>query len=77
MARYKSARVGERGEPKPRCCVCGSEDVCAKIEGKFYCYKCGSRIIVEHSRRIVEELVAKYLGEKLLTQDDPFNWGGG
>lgn len=49
--------------PEPRCSVCGSRDVFAKIEGKYYCFKCGSRLVIEHSKKIVEEYVKKYIGD--------------
>jgi ribosomal protein S27AE len=52
----------EHGE-KPRCSICGSPDVVAKIEGKYYCYKCGSKIVLEHSTKIVREYVEKYITE--------------
>jgi len=41
--------------------MCGSRDVIAKIEGKYYCYKCGSRIIKEHMDKVLEELRRKGL----------------
>jgi len=28
-----------------KCCICGSRDVLALIEGKYYCYRCGSKVI--------------------------------
>ena len=44
-----------------RCSVCGSEEVMAKIEGKYYCFKCGSKVIKEHMDRVIEELKRKGL----------------
>ncbi|MCD6458019.1 MAG: hypothetical protein DRJ44_03800 [Thermoprotei archaeon] len=35
---------------KAKCSVCGSEKVLAKINGKYYCFKCGSKIIDQHIR---------------------------
>ncbi|RLE83607.1 MAG: hypothetical protein DRJ41_04615 [Thermoprotei archaeon] len=44
-----------------RCSVCGSKEVMAKIEGKYYCFKCGSKVIKEHMDRVIEELKRKGL----------------
>lgn len=41
--------------------MCGSPDVVAKIEGKYYCFKCGTALILENSRRMLKELKKKYL----------------
>lgn len=30
-----------------KCVICGSKNIMAKIEGKYYCHKCGSKIIRE------------------------------
>ena len=40
--------------PKYRCSVCGSPHVMAKIGGNYYCFKCGSKIVIEHARRVIE-----------------------
>jgi DNA-directed RNA polymerase subunit RPC12/RpoP len=48
---------------KPKCSICGSPDVVAKIEGKYYCFRCGSKIVLEHSTKIVREYVEKYITE--------------
>ena len=44
-----------------RCAACGSLNVVAKIEGKYYCFKCGSAVILENSKRMLQELKKKYL----------------
>lgn len=33
----------------------------AKIEGKYYCYKCGSHVIKEHMDKVLEDLRKKGL----------------
>lgn len=67
MASKKDAADTTASNPehveKPRCSICGSPDVVAKIEGKYYCYKCGSKIVLEHSTKIVREYVEKYITE--------------
>jgi len=30
-----------------KCVVCGSRNIMAKIEGKYYCFNCGSKIVRE------------------------------
>jgi DNA-directed RNA polymerase subunit RPC12/RpoP len=52
-----------RAEGNPRCSICGSPKIYAKIEGKYYCFECGSRIILEHSTKVVKEYVQKYISE--------------
>jgi len=44
-------------EPRSRlsCKICGSSDIMAKISGEYYCYKCGSKIILENVRKQIEE----------------------
>ncbi|MCC6058972.1 MAG: TFIIB-type zinc finger domain-containing protein [Thermofilum sp.] len=49
------------GRKALRCAVCGSPDVVAKIEGKYYCFKCGSALILENSKKMLQELKRKYL----------------
>jgi len=44
-----------------RCSVCGSPNVVAKIEGKYYCYECGAKLLRENSRKMLEHLKKKYL----------------
>lgn len=44
-----------------RCSVCGSQEVAAKIEGKYYCFKCGAQLLRENSRKLLEYLKKKYL----------------
>uniref|UniRef100_A0A7J3X867 RRN7-type domain-containing protein n=1 Tax=Thermofilum pendens TaxID=2269 RepID=A0A7J3X867_THEPE len=44
-----------------RCAACGSLNVVAKIEGKYYCFRCGSTVILENSKRMLQELKKKYL----------------
>ena len=39
-----------------RCSVCGSRDVLAKIEGKYYCFKCGAKILNDHLRKQVKRM---------------------
>jgi len=34
-----------------KCSICGSREVLAKIEGKYYCFKCGAKILREHLRK--------------------------
>lgn len=51
-----------RNSTRPRCRICGSEDVIAKIDGEYYCAKCGMDIVLEHSRKIVESYERRYLG---------------
>ncbi len=46
-----------------RCEVCGSREVMGKIRGKYYCFKCGSRIIREHTERLLRELSEKGIVE--------------
>jgi len=45
-----------------RCSVCGSPHVTAKIGGKYYCFKCGSKIVMEHAWRVIENY-KKTIGE--------------
>ncbi len=26
----------------------------AKISGKYYCFKCGSKIVIRHARKVIE-----------------------
>jgi len=33
----------------------------AKIEGKYYCFKCGSALILESFKKTLQELKRKYL----------------
>lgn len=40
---------------KRTCEICGSPNIFAKIEGKYYCFKCGSRLVLEHARKIVKQ----------------------
>ncbi|MEM0093996.1 MAG: TFIIB-type zinc finger domain-containing protein [Thermofilum sp.] len=44
-----------------RCSVCGSPEVAAKIEGKYYCRECGAKLLRENSKRLLEYLKKKYL----------------
>lgn len=37
-----------------RCVICGSPDVMAKIDGKYYCAYCGSRVVKENVLRQIE-----------------------
>lgn len=37
------------------CKICGSSDIMAKISGEYYCYKCGTKIILENVRKQIEE----------------------
>ncbi|WP_191118489.1 hypothetical protein [Infirmifilum uzonense] len=46
---------------KPRCKICGSENVVAKIEGEYYCAVCGMQLVLDHSRVIVENYEKKFL----------------
>lgn len=46
-----------------KCSVCGSRKVAAKIKGKYYCYECGARIMMEHVDRLIKELREKGLIE--------------
>ncbi|RLE62911.1 MAG: hypothetical protein DRJ49_02020 [Thermoprotei archaeon] len=39
-----------------KCSICGSKDVIALIEGKYYCFKCGSKIVERHVLKQLEEL---------------------
>lgn len=48
-------------DEKVRCKICGSDDVVAKINGEYYCAKCGMQLILEHSKHIVEDYEKKYL----------------
>ena len=48
----EGAGLNRRGDV--RCAVCGSRDVMAEIEGKFYCFKCGSKIVRENVLRQIE-----------------------
>ncbi|MEZ0345624.1 MAG: hypothetical protein ABWK01_03660 [Infirmifilum sp.] len=43
------------------CKKCGSENVIAKINGEYYCAKCGMELILNHSRIIVENYEKRYL----------------
>lgn len=37
-----------------KCVVCGSPNVMAKINGKYYCSNCGSKIVRENVLRQIE-----------------------
>ncbi len=56
----ETRRIGEeagtqsRAPKNPRCCICGSSEVLAEIDGKFYCLKCGAKIVKEHVLRQIE-----------------------
>lgn len=41
---------------KAKCSLCGSPEVMAKINGKYYCYRCGSKIVNTHIEKLIEEL---------------------
>lgn len=43
-----------RAPREKKCCICGSEEVLAEIDGKLYCWKCGMKIIKEHVLRQIE-----------------------
>ena len=60
---YRSLSVeeGVAGGGDIRCSVCGSPNVAAKIEGKYYCYECGAKLLRENSRKMLELLKRKYL----------------
>jgi len=45
-----------------RCSVCGSTKVMAKIAGKYYCFQCGSKIVISHSRKVID-VYKKTIGE--------------
>ncbi|HDI75178.1 MAG: hypothetical protein DRJ52_00405 [Thermoprotei archaeon] len=45
----------ERGSRKIHCSICG-KPASAVIEGKAYCYECGSKIVRERLRAQLEEL---------------------
>jgi len=38
------------------CCMCGSKRVIAVIGGKYYCFKCGSKIVQDHVLRYIDLL---------------------
>lgn len=45
-----------------KCCVCGSREVLAKIGGKYYCAKCGRKVVMEHllaQIKVLEKSVLK------------------
>ncbi len=42
-----------------KCSVCGSPNVMAKIRGRYYCYKCGARLMQEHVTKLLESLREK------------------
>ncbi|MEM2218372.1 MAG: hypothetical protein QW731_08380 [Thermofilaceae archaeon] len=44
-----------------KCNICGKEIAVAKIEGKYYCYSCGSQLLKEHVLRLLKELERKGL----------------
>ncbi|RLE64755.1 MAG: hypothetical protein DRJ38_04965 [Thermoprotei archaeon] len=39
-----------------KCSICGSREVLAKIEGKYYCFKCGAKILNEHIKRQIKRM---------------------
>ena len=47
------------GSVEAKCCKCGSKKVLAKIQGKYYCYKCGSELLREHIARQLRELAER------------------
>jgi len=44
-----------------KCSICGSKNVIAIINGKYYCYKCGSKIVNKHVLKVLEEYSKKGL----------------
>jgi len=44
-----------------RCEECGSPNVVARIMGKYYCFKCGSKIVKEHLRKQISIMKEKGL----------------
>jgi len=49
-------RDSDTMKTKAKCSLCGSQEVMAKINGKYYCYKCGSKIVNAHIEKLIEEL---------------------
>ncbi len=42
-------------ESEVKCSVCGSKEVVALIDGKYYCFKCGSKVVEEHVLKQLRE----------------------
>ncbi|MCD6562449.1 MAG: hypothetical protein J7K23_00865 [Thermoproteales archaeon] len=59
MVRY----ISSEKMTKYKCTLCGSPEIMAKINGKYYCFKCGSKIVNEHVRKLIEDLGKKGLIE--------------
>jgi len=51
-------RIGEEKDVlssrEVRCAICGSPNVMAKINGKYYCSNCGSKVVRENVLKQIE-----------------------